>query len=123
MRWILITAALLGASSVIIGAMVRHMAGAPDTYDILQTGIRYHQIHSVVLMSLGLFSLIQGKSRTVIISAVLFISGILFFSGSLYLSVVFELPALAKVMPIGGMCFIAGWLSLGFIRTIKTSGE
>ena len=116
MRWILIVAALSGAASVIIGAMARHMAGTPETYDVLQTGVRYHQLHNVVLLCLGLFSLMQESTKPLIVSAALFVAGIIFFSSSLYLSVILSAPALAKIMPLGGMCFILGWLSLGFIK-------
>ena len=122
MRWILITASVLGALSVVIGAAARHMAGITEgssAYDILQTGLRYHQIHSVVLLALGLFALSHAGGKTLTAAAVLFTAGIVLFSGSLYVAAVMDLPALTMMTPFGGTCFIAGWLCLAFIRPDK----
>ena len=71
MRWILIAAALFGASSVILGAALKH-AVVTSEFDTLQTALRYHQIHSVVLLALGLYALNQTPQRSVIVSASLF---------------------------------------------------
>ncbi|HBR68835.1 MAG TPA: DUF423 domain-containing protein [Rhodospirillaceae bacterium] len=118
MRWILVTAAIFGASSVIIGAALRHLGGNMDM-DVLQTALRYHQLYSSVLLALGLYALNKPLSKRTIIPAVLFTSGILIFSGSLYAMAVFNMSALGQLAPVGGLCFIAGWLSIAFIRPSK----
>ncbi len=112
MRWILVSAGIIGASSIIAGAALRHMVG--DT-EILQTALRYHQLHSVVLLPLGLYALDKEFSLRICVSAILFIFGIIIFSGSLYLSAILPWPFLTMLTPVGGMAFILGWLSLGFI--------
>ncbi|MCB9989816.1 MAG: DUF423 domain-containing protein [Rhodospirillales bacterium] len=124
MRWILIAAAILGASSIMIGAAQKHITGiseAAGTYEILQTGLRYHQIHTVVLLALGLYGLSQDHNKQLAVSALLFIAGIFLFSGGLYTAVILDMPRLTLLTPIGGICFITGWLSLAFIRTIKAN--
>lgn len=118
MRWILIAAALLGASSVILGAALKH-AVVSSEFDTLQTALRYHQIHSLVLLSLGLYALNQTPQRILIISACLFIAGISIFSGSLYLMVLYNIPQLGNLTPVGGIALILGWLSLTFVDKHK----
>lgn len=114
MRWILILAALLGASSLIIGAAARHLGAEIDT-EILQTALRYHQLHSAALLALGLYALDKNPSKRLIIPAVLFMLGIFIFSGSLYAMIIFNVPMLGYLTPFGGIGFILGWLSLVFI--------
>lgn len=115
MRWIVTAASIFGASSVVIGAMLRHMAGDMDA-DILQTALRYHQLHSVVLLALGLYALGKTRSSRIIIPAALFIAGIVLFCGSIYLSEAISWPALTTLTPLGGISLITGWVSLIFLR-------
>lgn len=126
MRWILVTAAILGALSIMIGAAREHITGiseATDAYEILQTGLRYHQLHSAVLLALGLYGLSQGSGKKLTVSAGFFIAGILLFSGGLYAAILLNIPAITLLTPIGGLCFIAGWLSLAFIWTKEETGS
>ena len=109
MRWVLILAAFFGASSVIIGAALQHLGG---DMDVLQTALRYHQLHSIVLLALGLYALNKAPSWRLIISPALFALGTLVFSSSLYLMVIFHIPELGNLTPIGGMFMIAGWFFL-----------
>ena len=41
-----------------------------------------------------------------------FVGGIILFSGSLYLFVITGVTALGAVTPLGGLCFMAGWVLL-----------
>lgn len=88
MRWVLITAAIFGAFSVIIGAALRHL-GDDMNMDSLQIALHYHQLHSVVLLAFGLYALNKPCSVGLIVPAGLFIAGIFLFSGSLYVSELF----------------------------------
>ena len=118
MRWGIIIAALLGATSVIIAASLRHLGGDLDM-EVLQTALRYHQLHSIVLLALGLYALDKKLSIQFIIPTVLFTLGILIFSGSLYAMVLFNLPMLGYLTPLGGLFLISAWLSLIFIYKSK----
>ena len=114
--------ALLGAIAVALGAFGAHglkKIVTPDIVQTFQTGVQYQMYHALGLLLIGLlyekssqrFSKIAGK---------FFIAGIILFSGSLYVHVVgkaAEIPALersALITPLGGLCFIAGWLFLFF---------
>lgn len=126
MRWILILASIFGASTIIIGAARQHITSvsdASDAYQILQTGLKYHQLHSVVLLALGLYGLNQSFNKPLAISAVLFSAGIIIFSGGLYGMIIFNLPVLGYLTPIGGVIFILAWGSLTFIKSKKPNEE
>lgn len=114
--------ALLGAVAVALGAFGAHglkKIVTPDIVQTFQTGVQYQMYHALGLVLIGLvyekssqrFSKIAGK---------LFIAGIILFSGSLYVHVAGKaavIPALeraALITPLGGLCFIAGWLFLFF---------
>lgn len=122
MRWILIAAAIFGASSIVIGASLKHLVMSVDG-DILQTALRYHQLHSVVLLALGFYGLNQKTNKPLLMSALLFSVAIVVFSGGLYSMVILNIPALAMLTPIGGVIFIFAWLSLAFIRKHNVSPE
>ena len=111
MRWVLITAAIFGAFSVIIGAALRHL-GDDMNMDSLQIALHYHQLHSVVLLAFGLYALNKPCSVGLIVPEGLFIAGIFLFSGSLYVSELFSWPGLTTLTPLGGISLIAAWFSL-----------
>jgi len=45
----------------------------------------------------------------------LLFAGIIFFSGSLYLMALSNVRWLGAITPLGGLCFLSGWLWL-FVR-------
>jgi uncharacterized membrane protein YgdD (TMEM256/DUF423 family) len=47
----------------------------------------------------------------------LFAAGIGIFSGSLYILALTNLKILGAVTPVGGLCFLAGWLWLALTAT------
>lgn len=118
MRWILVIAVLMGASSVIFGAAFQHI-GVAEGQQTLQTALRYHQIHSVVLLALGLYSIRERSNKPVMISAALLVAGTAIFSLSLYAMVLLNFPVLGMLTPIGGSLLIAGWISLLFIKPVR----
>jgi len=105
--------------SVVFGAFAAHALKqliTPNSVEIFQTGVRYQFYHGLAILFVGLwckFDVISNLKTTVI----LFSIGILLFSGSLYLlsfKEVISLPLslIGPATPIGGLFFIAGWLSL-----------
>ncbi|MBT0606866.1 DUF423 domain-containing protein [Aequorivita echinoideorum] len=124
---IAVTASVLGAATIAIGAFGAHGlkklvdAAAISTFE---TGVRYQMYHIIVLLFLSfLGNLPSGLKRSVFW---LFIFGILLFSGSIYLlslnSILpFDATKIGFVTPIGGLLFIVGWLRLGYgIFTLKS---
>ena len=125
---ILIWGALLGFISVAFGAYAEH--GLRETltdenFRFLMTAVRYNQVHSVVIIAIGLVLLNGGKLANIPAikwSGLLFITGTVLFSFSIYLSVSFDLPSLVNITPIGGMTIMVAWLILlvaGFLARKK----
>ena len=111
-RWIQV-AAVVGAVGVVLGAFGAHALKERFTADQLaswQTAVQYHLLHAVALLALGLYASLSGRS--VQLPAWLFSLGIVLFSGSIYLLLLTGQRWLGPITPIGGMCMIAGWLSL-----------
>ena len=123
MIWIRI-AAVSGALGVAAGALGSHALEArldPARLSAWDTAVLYHLLHSVVLLALGLFSI--SSQRGVRLPASLFSAGILLFSGSLYALALSGPSALGPLTPLGGLCLIAGWLSLLSLlrRSLRTA--
>ncbi|MGL5743136.1 MAG: DUF423 domain-containing protein [Legionella sp.] len=100
--------------ATILGAFAAHALKTQfSSYQmqIFQTGIFYQFIHSLALLFVGMMFW-QFNIRTLQASGCLFFMGILLFSGSLYLMSLMQLKAIGVATPIGGVCFIAGWLLL-----------
>ena len=116
----LITAAILGAVSVMLGAFGAHglktrMNAA--TFEIFETAVKYQFYHVFALLAVAIVSqFIPGSLMSW--SGRCFIIGIILFSGSLYLLSLFKMNGnetmnwLGAVTPFGGLFFIAGWILL-----------
>ena len=114
-------AGVLGAIGVALGAFGAHgLEGrlAASKLDAWNTGVDYHLLHAVALLSLALYA--RATGRPVALPAAAFSAGILLFSGSLY-GLALDGPRwLGPVTPVGGLCFIVGWLSLAALSLAKS---
>ena len=114
-RKILLTAAVLGITAIILGAFGAHALKKVLTETQLQsfeTGVRYQMYHALFLLFIGTFAILNEKERAIIFWLTL--SGVLFFSGSIYLLATNQLTQLktkflGPVTPIGGMLLISAW--------------
>ena len=61
-------------------------------------------------LGIALYAASSGKDIRV--PGSLFLAGMLLFSGSIYGLVLTQAKWLGPVTPLGGLCLIAGWLSL-----------
>jgi uncharacterized membrane protein YgdD (TMEM256/DUF423 family) len=114
--WIL-TAAVLGAAGVTLGAFGAHGLRArltPEQLGSWQTAVEYHLLHAVALLALGLYA--SATDRSVGVPAGLWTAGIVLFAGSIYGLVLGGPRWLGPVTPLGGLCLILGWLSLLLLR-------
>ena len=108
-----IGAGVLGMA-VGLGAMAAHMlkpilseAQAANW----QTGVLYQILHGLALLVIGL-SGIAGRNVRIVVW--LFCIGIVIFSGGLYVNALTGFKPLGRVIPLGGMAWIAGWFMLAF---------
>lgn len=113
-------AALSGALAVALGAFGAHgLKPLLTEYQlaIYEKGVHYQFYHTLALMAAALLMNGNNNARYLRLSGWFFTAGILCFSGSLYLLACRDIMAvpvavLGPVTPLGGVCFIAGWVLL-----------
>jgi uncharacterized membrane protein YgdD (TMEM256/DUF423 family) len=106
-------AAVVGFVGVALGAFGAHGLKGRISEQLLsayQTGVLYHLVHAVVLLALALYA--RASSISITLSAALLLAGIVLFSGSLYAMALSGITRFGMVTPLGGLCFLGGWLSL-----------
>ncbi|WP_461486398.1 DUF423 domain-containing protein, partial [Pedobacter sp.] len=87
-----------------------------------QKRVEYHFYHTFAILYLSTFA--RYKNKLIGLSYVFFSIGIVLFSGSLYLLAINDAYGLSfaqflgPVTPIGGLCFIIGWIFL-FLAALK----
>jgi uncharacterized membrane protein YgdD (TMEM256/DUF423 family) len=117
-RLFLALAGLNGFLGVMLGAFGAHglrnsLASAPDgarRLEVWETGAHYQLVHAVAL---GVIAALASRfqSQALPIAGYLFQAGIVLFSGSLYIITLTGIRGFGAITPIGGLCFLAGWLS------------
>ena len=126
---ILIVGALLGFISVAFGAFAEH--GLKDVvsdehFRFLMTAVRYNQIHSVLIVAIGLSTRSGGNwcaTPQLKWASYLFIVGTILFSFSIYLSVSLQIPFLLNLTPVGGITIMLGWLMLAFSAFVSLKNK
>lgn len=114
MRTYLLIGALLALLGVMLGAFGAHSlknildANALATFEV---GVRYQLYHALAVIVLGGLAA-QANLRWCRRAALLFIVGCVLFSGSIYLLALTGMKWFGPITPLGGMCFMAGWVAL-----------
>jgi uncharacterized membrane protein YgdD (TMEM256/DUF423 family) len=122
-KWIF-TGAIIAALAVILGAFGAHglqkyiETGQMTLQQLAsyETAVRYQFYHAVAILIVAIYQLIAGAEKKTKISCMLFSAGIVLFSGSIYLLSLRDVIGistwkwLGPITPLGGICFIAGWL-------------
>ena len=114
----LIIGAILGFISVAFGAYAEHGLKSQisaEHFEFIMTAIRYNQTYAIVISGIGI-ALLSSKSLsrclTLKLSNLFFIVGTILFSFSIYISVVYNIPIILKLAPLGGTTLMIGWLIL-----------
>lgn len=106
--------------AVAIGAFGAHgledILNQNDRSGTFETGVKYHFYHSIAILIVGL---IAGKYKEIKFDSVIYLHlfGTIIFSGSLYILSVTNIGIFGAITPIGGLCFLIGWIL--FILKIK----
>lgn len=107
--WIVI-GGIFGFFAVALGAFGDHAMRDilnKEMIEIYKTGVLYHLIHAVIIVSIGL-----PENSKYNLSASFLSIGIILFSGSLYVYSISTIKFFAMITPIGGISFLLGWLLL-----------
>ena len=131
-RTFLILGAILAFVGVGLGAFGSHALRAklsPERIATFETGVRYQLSHALALFAVVLVGSLRLVHPTPVAPLVavegtmgwpaasagwLFVAGVLLFSGSLYALALTGRRGWGALTPLGGVCFLAGWVLLAF---------
>ena len=115
-RFPLLTAGILGATGIALGAFGAHslepMLVERGMLHAWETAARYHVIHALAVFGAAIWQA-QATAGAVLWaqwSARCWLIGTLLFSGSLYLLAVGGPRWLGPITPLGGLALMAGWV-------------
>jgi uncharacterized membrane protein YgdD (TMEM256/DUF423 family) len=124
---IILTASIMGAVAIMLGAFGAHALKKVLTETQLNTfevGVRYQMYHALFLLLLSNFTFLTIKEKTVMMY--LIIIGVLLFSGSIFLiatSTITKLKTsfIGPLTPIGGLFLIGSWVYLFYSVLVKNT--
>lgn len=96
--------------SVMLGAFAAHgLKSRLSEYSlgVFKTAAEYQMVHGLALIAVAI--LIKWGINLSWVGG-FFITGTLLFSGSLYLLALTGMKWLGPITPLGGLCFIIGWI-------------
>lgn len=119
-RLFLVLAGINGFLAVMLGAFGAHglrgsLANASDgprRLEVWQTAAHYQLMHALALGLLAVLVARAEESQLLPVAGYLFQAGIVLFSGSLYIVAFSGVRSYGAITPFGGLCFLAGWLSV-----------
>jgi uncharacterized membrane protein YgdD (TMEM256/DUF423 family) len=103
--------AFLGVLAGAFGAHALRGRLTPELLQVFETGARYQLIHALGMIAAALAQERGGRPGLGLAGG-LFAAGIVIFSGSLYALALTGIRGFGAITPIGGLCFLAGWLLL-----------
>lgn len=112
-RVFLILGSIFAFLSVALGAFGAHGLRdrlSPSSLAIYQTGVQYQALHALALLICGALWYARPELTKLKPAGILFTAGIFIFSGSLYGLSISGIRWLGAITPIGGVCFLAGWV-------------
>ena len=114
------TATLIGALSIALGAFAAHalkQTVSDYALGIFETAVRYQFYHVFALLASSILYK-EFHNKYIKWSGIFFIAGIILFGGSLYVLAIIKAAVMpgynwiGAITPVGGLCFIFGWLCL-----------
>lgn len=106
---------LSGFIGVACGAFGAHALRArisPEMLDVWKTGVTYELTHALALLAIA-WAAQRFPNGPWAAAGWCFIAGTVLFSGSLYALSTSGVRMLGAITPLGGLCFLAGWILLG----------
>lgn len=114
---------ILLALSVVLGAFGAHSLEnylQPEQIKVWNTAVQYQVYNALGILILALFAdKVFIKKERIRYAQICILVGIVLFSGSLYFlstrsMIGVNLSWLGPITPLGGVCFIAGWVMAAF---------
>ncbi len=86
----------------------------PAMMEIYKTAVFYQAIHALALVMLDPLSARYGKRVNA--AGWFFTAGTVLFAGSLYALALSEQKLWGAVTPLGGLCFLGGWVAVFLLK-------
>ena len=86
---------------------------SPEMLGVFETAARYQMYHALALLATA-WAAARWPGRFSAAAGWLFVAGTVLFCGSLYALALTGARALGAVTPAGGLCFLGGWICLGW---------
>jgi len=105
---------LSGFIAVAAGAFGAHGLRSrltPDLLAVFETAARYQMYHALGLLAVA-WAVTRWPGSMAVWAGWFFCAGTVIFSGSLYALALTGLRWLGAITPLGGLCFLGGWLCL-----------
>ncbi|HIJ85791.1 MAG: hypothetical protein HW380_3481 [Magnetococcales bacterium] len=103
--------------AVALGAFGKHAllpVLSQTAMETWRTGAYYHLVHGVALVLAGLVAERASHPGCALWAGWLLLAGTIIFSGSLYIIALTGMRILGAITPVGGLCFLTGWLLLAW---------
>jgi len=116
---------VFGFAAVAAGAFGAHALRArlsPELLAVFETAARYQMYHALGLIAVAVAA-DRMPSRAAAAAGWLFTAGIVLFSGSLYALALTGIRVLGAITPLGGVCFLAGWVALALASPVPAVGR
>ncbi|WP_154618263.1 DUF423 domain-containing protein [Serratia marcescens] len=122
-RSMLVFAAISGFVFVALGAFDAHvLSGTLGANEMawIRTGLEYQGFHTLAILALAV-AMQRRVSLWFYWSGALLAFGTVLFSGSLYCLALSHLKVWVYITPVGGVCFLIGWILMliGALRLRK----
>jgi uncharacterized membrane protein YgdD (TMEM256/DUF423 family) len=86
---------------------------SPERLAVWETAASYQMYHALALLIVAYLAS-QKSAGPARLGGWLFVAGTVLFSGSLYALTLTGITILGAITPLGGLAFIAGWLTLAW---------
>jgi len=115
MIWALVAGAVLALFAVMAGGFGAHgLRNVVDArgLEVFEMAATYQMYHALGLVLLALLAGFGLSRKLLTVAAAFMLAGVVLFSGSLYALVLVQTKGIGLITPIGGVCFMIGWLLL-----------
>ncbi len=115
--------AMFMALAVILGAISSHGLNSlsDSALNLFQLGVQYQIYHAIGLIAIGIMMNQAPHEKLQFAGRLMFI-GIVCFSGGLYAYALSGITMIKYIIPVGGLCLIASWLSVVWAIFSKNKG-